>query len=91
MATKQPSTLIEALNAFQQKYHAAGLDGKNPFFNSNYADLHTVIESSVPYLTKYGLSVIQGNEGRTQSGYLRSYLYEEEWRRASDALHVDVL
>ena len=27
MATKQPSTLIEALNAFQQKYHAAGLDG----------------------------------------------------------------
>ena len=28
MATKQPSTLIEALNAFQQKYHAAGLDGK---------------------------------------------------------------
>ena len=34
----------------------------NPFFNSSYADLHTVITSAVPYLSKYGLSVSQGNE-----------------------------
>ena len=32
MATKQPSTLVEALNAFQQKHHADGLDGSNPFY-----------------------------------------------------------
>jgi len=39
MATKQPSTLVEALNAFQQKHHAAGLDGDNPFFKSKYTTL----------------------------------------------------
>jgi hypothetical protein len=27
MTTKQPSTLVEALNAFQKKHHAAGRDG----------------------------------------------------------------
>ena len=30
-------------------------------WKSNYADLHTVIESSLPYLNKHGLSVVQGH------------------------------
>ena len=29
-------------------------------YNWKYADLHTVIEASFPYLTKHGLSIIQG-------------------------------
>ena len=34
----------------------------NPFFKSGYADLHEVISSTFPHLSKYGLSVTQGNE-----------------------------
>ena len=37
-------------------------ESKNPFFNSSYADLHTVIKSSFPTLSEHGLSVSQGNE-----------------------------
>ena len=35
---------------------------QNGIANSNYADLHAVIKSSFPYLSKHGLSVTQGNE-----------------------------
>ena len=35
MTTKQPSTLVEALNAFQKEHHAAGKDGTNPFSKAN--------------------------------------------------------
>ena len=53
--------LATALAKAQSEMKGATSKSKNPFYNSNYADLHTVIEASMPYLTKYGLSVIQGN------------------------------
>ena len=43
MTTKKSSvqenskTLAEALTAFQKEHHAAGRDGKNPFYKSNYS------------------------------------------------------
>jgi len=55
--------LAEALCKAQSEMKGAQKKSTNPFFNSGYADLHTVIESSVPYLNKYGISVIQGNDG----------------------------
>ena len=61
MATKQPSTLIEALNAFQQKYHAAGLDGKNPFFKSKYTTLSQAL-LAVQQATEFGLCLTQLND-----------------------------
>ena len=61
MATKQPSTLIEALNAFQQKYHAAGLDGKNPFFKSKYTTLSQALLAVQP-ATEVGLCHTQLND-----------------------------
>ena len=61
MATKQPSTLIEALNAFQQKYHAAGLDGKNPFFKSKYTTLSQALLAVQP-ATEFGLCHTQLND-----------------------------
>ena len=61
MATKQPSTLIEALNAFQQKYHAAGLDGKNPFFKSKYTTLAQALLAVQP-ATEFGLCHTQLND-----------------------------
>ena len=54
--------LAESLSKAQSEIRGAVKKSVNPFFKSNYADLHAVIESSFPYLTKYGLSVIQGND-----------------------------
>tara|TARA_R100001594_G_scaffold32413_2_gene60251 strand:- start:1180 stop:1671 length:492 start_codon:yes stop_codon:yes gene_type:complete len=54
--------LAGALAKVQGELEGAKSDSTNPFFNSSYADLHTVIKSSFPYLSKHGLSVSQGNE-----------------------------
>ena len=66
--------LAQALSKAQSEMKGAEKKSTNPFFNSSYADLHTVIESSVPYLTKYGLSVIQGNEGKPGEFYVTTML-----------------
>jgi len=55
--------LATALCKAQSEIKGAEKKSTNPFFNSGYADLHTVIESSFPQLTKNGLSIIQGNCG----------------------------
>jgi len=54
--------LAEALAKAQSELEGAKKESTNPFFKSNYADLHAVIKSSFPYLSKNGLSVTQGNE-----------------------------
>ena len=56
----------------------------NPFFKSTYADLHAVIESSIPFLSKHGLSVIQGNDGRPGEFYVTTMLLHEsgQWVRS---------
>ena len=61
MATKQPSTLVEALNAFQQKHHAAGLDGSNPFYKSKYTTLSQALLAVQP-ATEFGLCHTQLND-----------------------------
>jgi len=54
--------LAEALAKAQSELEGAKKESVNPFFKSSYADLHAVIKSSFPYLSKNGLSVSQGNE-----------------------------
>ena len=54
--------LATALAKAQSEMEGAKKESTNPFFKSNYADLHAVIKSSFPYLSKNGLSVTQGNE-----------------------------
>ena len=53
--------LAQALTKAQAEIKGAKSQSTNPFFNSSYADLHTVIQSSLPALTAHGLSVVQGN------------------------------
>ena len=60
--SNQLDKLGDALAKAQSEKKGAKKSSVNPFFKSNYADLHTVIESSFPFLSKYGLSVIQGND-----------------------------
>ena len=54
--------LSAALAKAQSEMEGAKKESTNPFFKSSYADLHAVIKSAFPYLSKYGLSVSQGNE-----------------------------
>ena len=54
--------LATALAKAQGEMDGATSKSTNPFFNSSYADLHTVIKSAFPYLSKNGLSISQGNE-----------------------------
>ena len=54
--------LAEALAKAQSELEGAKKESTNPFFKSGYADLHAVIKSAFPYLSKHGLSVSQGNE-----------------------------
>ena len=61
MATKQPSTLIEALNAFQKEHHAAGKDGTNPFYKSKYTTLGQALLAIQP-ATEFGLCHTQLND-----------------------------
>tara|TARA_R100000655_G_C2987930_1_gene192636 strand:+ start:17 stop:529 length:513 start_codon:yes stop_codon:yes gene_type:complete len=51
--------LAQALAKAQAEMTGAIKDSKNPFFNSQYADLHSVIDASRPYLSKHGLSIAQ--------------------------------
>ena len=51
-----------ALVKVQSELDGAKSESTNPFFKSSYADLHTVIKSSFPFLSKHGLCVSQGNE-----------------------------
>ena len=54
--------LASALVKVQGELEGAKSESTNPFFKSSYADLHTVIKSSFPFLSKHGLCVSQGNE-----------------------------
>ena len=54
--------LAGALAKAQSEIRGAAKKSTNPFFNSSYADLHTVIESCMPQLSKNGISVIQGTD-----------------------------
>ena len=54
--------LAAALAKAQSELEGAKKESVNPFFKSSYADLHAVIKSAFPHLSKYGLSVSQGNE-----------------------------
>ena len=60
--SSQIDKLAEALAKAQSELEGAKKESTNPFFKSSYADLHAVIKSAFPYLSKHGLSISQGNE-----------------------------
>lgn len=57
--SEQLDQLYTALAKTQSEMRDAELNGKNPHFKSEYADLTSVVKCSRPALTKNGLSVIQ--------------------------------
>ncbi len=83
--------LAAALSKAQSEMKGAEKKSVNPFFNSGYADLHTVIESSFPSLTKYGLSVIQGNEAKPGEFFVTTMLLHEsgQWIRSKLKMPIE--
>ena len=82
--------LASALSKAQSEIKGAEKKSTNPFFNSGYADLHTVIESSFPHLTKYGLSVIQGNDGKPGEFYVTTMLLHESGQWIKSRLKMPI-
>ena len=82
--------LASALSKAQSEMKGAEKKSINPFFNSGYADLHTVIESSFPHLTKYGLSVIQGNESKPGEFFVTTMLLHESGQWIKSKLKMPV-
>tara|TARA_R100000808_G_C2152923_1_gene162690 strand:- start:631 stop:1134 length:504 start_codon:yes stop_codon:yes gene_type:complete len=76
--------LAKALSNAQAEMDGAVADSTNPFFNSSYADLHTCIKSSFPFLSKYGLAVTQGTEWSDDNFYITTTLIHEsgQWMRS---------
>ena len=62
----------------------------NPFFNSGYADLHTVIGSSFPHLTKYGLSIVQGNDSKPGEFFVTTLLLHESGQWIKSKLKMPI-
>ncbi len=83
--------LATALSKAQSEIKGAEKKSVNPFFNSGYADLHTVIESSFPHLTKYGLSVIQGNDSNPGEFFVTTMLLHEsgQWIRSKLKMPIE--
>jgi len=59
MQSDQINELAEALSKAQGAIEGAVKDAKNPFFKSNYADLHSVIACAKVPLSENGLAIIQ--------------------------------
>jgi len=82
--------LASALAKAQSEMKGAEKKSTNPFFQSSYADLHTVIEASLPHLTKYGLSVIQGNDSKPGEFYVTTMLLHESGQWIKSHLKMPV-
>ena len=82
--------LAAALSKAQSEMKGAEKKSENPFFNSGYADLHTVIQSSFPSLTKYGLSVIQGNESSPGEFFITTMLLHESGQWIKSKLKMPI-
>ena len=83
--------LGEALAAAQSELDGAKADSTNPFFNSSYADLHTCIKSSFPFLSKNGLSISQGTDWDGKSFFVTRLLIHKsgQWLRSKIKMPAD--
>lgn len=59
--SEQIGELISALAKAQAEFQPALKDSANPYYNSKYADLATVIAAVRPALTKHGIALIQSS------------------------------
>ena len=89
--SNQIDKLAGSLAIAQSKMKGAKKNSVNPFFKSNYADLHTVIESSLPQLNEQGIAVIQGNDtDKNGSFYVTTMLLHESGQWIKSKLKMPI-
>ena len=75
--------LAESLAKAQSEMTMVETKGINPFFNSKYATLASVLEVALPALNKHGIALVQGArwENSTNGFYITSMLLHSsgEW------------
>jgi hypothetical protein len=80
--SEQIGDLMGALAKAQSEFTYAPKDSKNPAFNSNYADLASVITAVRPALSKYGVAFLQLDESdveRQTASVTTSLHHGEQW------------
>lgn len=82
--------LSAALVKAQAELKSAKCDGKNPFFNSRYATLGSVIETARPVLAKYGLAVSQPIVSDGENVGVETILLHESGEFISDTCCVRI-
>ena len=69
--------IAAALVKSQSEMGNAVKDSKNPFFKSNYADLNSIREASLPILNKNGITVLQPTTVNEGKAYVETTLLHE--------------
>jgi hypothetical protein len=89
--SNQIDQLAEALSKAQSEMKGAKKSSQG--YNWKYADLHTVITASFPYLTKYGLSIVQGSNKDKDGFHITTTLLHSsgQWMRSWLKIPVEKL
>lgn len=82
--------LATALNSCQSEFGAVTKDGVNPHFGSSFASLAAVVQTAMPILTKYGLSISQDPDYDGTNDLLTTTLMHVsgQWKSSSMLLHL---
>jgi hypothetical protein len=82
--------LVAALVKFQKEVPTIPKNKKNPFFNSYYAELSTVIDCCSPALNKNGLAIIQTIrlQAETQDNILVTMLLHESGESIESSIYL---
>ncbi len=82
------ASLSKALVLAQSEFPRVAFNSTNPYFNSNYADLGAVIETSKPILKSHGLAVSQLVEGAAGEVGITTLLIHESGEYISSCVTI---
>jgi hypothetical protein len=82
------AVLSKALVLAQSEFPRVAFNSTNPYFNSNYADLGAVIETSKPILKSHGLAVSQLVEGAAGEVGITTLLIHESGEFISSSVTI---
>ena len=82
------ASLSKALVMAQSEFPRVAFNSTNPYFNSNYADLGAVIETSKPILKSHGLAVSQLVEGAAGEVGITTLLIHESGEYISSCVTI---
>jgi len=90
--SEEVDQLATALSLAQSELKGAKASSTNPFFDSKYADLNSVLEASLPALSKQGLSIVQGTRfcNITNGFYVSTTLMHKsgQWIRSETRMPI---